>query len=176
MNSSTVESDPCNIKEVPIQRWVCVTIVSSGAVLDVYMDGKLARSCVLDNVVEVPRQQLALNLADQTGVNQLASSGSGPTGGFGGRISSVQMWGQQLTPDVIYGIYQMGPTQTQHSIFTDFAKYFNLNVSFTGSAPGQPLASQANINPFGALYNQGSQTVQNGYGQVSNLTSSLTGN
>jgi len=175
VNSSTVESDPCNIKEVPIQRWVCVTIVSSGAVLDVYMDGKLARSCVLDNVVQVPRGPLALNLADQTMLQGTATD-SIPTTGFGGRLSSVQMWGQQLTPDVIYGIYQMGPTQTQHSIFTDFAKYFNLNVSFTGSAPGQPIGSQANINPFGALYNNGAQTIQNGYGQAQNLTSSLTGN
>jgi hypothetical protein len=136
MSESTVEA-PCDIKEVPLQRWVCVTVVSSGRVLDVYMDGKLARSCVLDNVLQVPRGPLQLRL-----------------GNFGGRYSSVQMWSAQLTPDVIYGIYQMGPTQTQHSIFTDIAKYLNLNVSFTGSAPGQPIMSQASINPFDALSSQ----------------------
>jgi hypothetical protein len=136
MSESTVEA-PCDIKEVPLQRWVCVTVVSSGRVLDVYMDGKLARSCVLDNVLQVPRGPLQLRL-----------------GNFGGRYSSVQMWSAQLTPDVIYGIYQMGPTQTQHSIFTDIAKYLNLNVSFTGSAPGQPIMSQASINPFDARSSQ----------------------
>lgn len=131
MSESTVET-PCDIKEVALQRWVCVTIVSSGRVLDVYMDGKLSRSCVLDNILSVPQGELVLRL--------------GESGGFGGRYSSVQMWNQQLTPDVIYGVYQMGPTQTKRSIFTDFAKYFNLNVSFTGSSPGGSLPGFS--NPF----------------------------
>ena len=115
------------------------------------MDGKLARSCVLDNVVKVPRGPLVLNLADQTPTK------AAPYGGFGGRFSSVQMWAQQLTPDVIYGIYQMGPTQTQHSIFTDFAKYFNLNVSFTGSSPGQPITTASASST--SMYNQAVNSI-----------------
>jgi hypothetical protein len=138
MFQSTVDA-PCDVKEVPLQRWVNITIVSSGRVLDVYMDGKLSRSCVLDNVLNVPRGQLKLRL--------------GESGGFGGRYSSVQMWSQQLTPDVIYGLYQMGPTQAQHDLFTSVAKYLNLNVSFTGSAPGQPIPSGGG-NPFNQLYNE----------------------
>lgn len=130
-------SAPCDVKEVPIQRWVCITIVSSGRVLDIYMDGKLTRSCVLDSVVQVPRGKLTLRL--------------GENGGFGGRYSSVQMWNQQLTPDVIYGIYQMGPTQAQHNLFTDISKYLDLNVTFTGSAPGQPIHSRAPTNPFATV-------------------------
>jgi hypothetical protein len=145
MFQSTVEA-PCDVKEIPLQRWVCVTIVSSGRVLDVYIDGKLSRSCVLDSVVNVPRQPLELRMCD--------------AGGIGGRISSVQMWSAQLTPDVIYGIYMMGPTQTQHNIFTDVAKWLNLNVSFTGSTPGQPTSTQAPANPFQSLYSAGSQGAQ----------------
>lgn len=167
MSESTTEA-PCDIKEIPLQRWVCVTIVSSGRVLDVYMDGKLARSCVLDNVLQVPRGQMVLRL--------------GESGGFGGRYSSVQMWSQQLTPDVIYGIYQMGPTQTKHSIFTDIAKYLNLNVSFTGSAPGQPIVG--GNNPFSSIssvltndYNSAANTFQTGglSGLAGAATSGLTG-
>jgi hypothetical protein len=118
MFSSTLDT-PCDVKSVVLQRWTNVTIVSSGRILDVYMDGKLARSCVLDNVVNVPRTQLKLRL--------------GENGGFGGRYSSVQMWNQQLTPDVIYGIYQMGPTQNTHSIFTDIAKMLGINVTYLSS-------------------------------------------
>jgi hypothetical protein len=137
MFQNTVDT-PCDVKEVPLQRWVNITIVSSGRVLDVYMDGKLSRSCVLDNVVNVPRGPLVLRMGEHEG--------------FGGRYSSVQMWNQQLTPDVIYGIYQMGPTQTQHDLFTEVAKYLNLNVSFTGSAPGQPVPPVG--AGFGQLYNE----------------------
>jgi hypothetical protein len=149
MFQSTLPSTAdCDVNEIPLQRWVCVTIVSSGRVLDVYIDGKLQRSCVLDNVVHVPRGALKLRL--------------GESGGFGGRYSSVQMWSQQLTPDAIYGIYQMGPTQARHDIITDVTKYLNLNVSFEGSAPGQPIpgGSAAPANPFAALSADASSLYQ----------------
>jgi hypothetical protein len=157
MFQSSLET-PCDVKEVPLQRWVNVTIVSSGRVLDVYMDGRLSRSCVLDNTVFVPRGPLALRL--------------GAYGGFGGRYSSVQMWSQQLTPDVIYGIYMMGPTQTQHNVITDITKYLNLNVTFTGSAPGQPIPGSNSMppaNPFAAM----SQTAQSGWATASADASAL---
>lgn len=161
MFQSTVEA-PCDVKDVPLQRWVCITIVVSGRVLDVYMDGKLSRSCVLDNVVRVPTSTahpLVLRL--------------GESGGFGGRYSSVQMWNQQLTPDVIYGIYMMGPTQAQHNIFTDISKWLNLNVSFTGSAPGQPIPSAGGALPTGGgLFSSLEQDVYGAYATGLNYASS----
>lgn len=126
MFGTTVTDIPCDIKEVPLQKWVCITIVSSGRVLDVYMDGKLSRSCVLPNVLSVPNGKLKLRL--------------GENGGFGGSYSTVQMWNQQLTPDVIYGIYQMGPTQTEFNIFNYLASLVGINVSFTGPSPGVSAA------------------------------------
>ena len=140
MFQSTVTDAPCDIKQIPLQRWVNITIVSSGRVLDVYMDGKLSRSCVLDNVLNVPRGDLRLRLGDN--------------GGFGGRYSCVQMWNQQLTPDVIYGIYQMGPTQKKHNIFTDLASFFNLNIRFTGTSPGQPVNGDSGGGFFDSLINE----------------------
>ena len=137
MFTTPIAEQPCDVKDIPLQRWVCVTIVSSGRTLDVYIDGKLARSCVLESSVHVPRGPLKIRL--------------GENGGFGGRYSSVQMWSSQLTPDAIYGIYMMGPTQAQHNIFTDLAKWLNLNVSFTGSAPGEPINVKAPANPFSAI-------------------------
>ena len=67
MFQTTVET-PCDVKDVPLQRWVCVTIVASGRVLDVYIDGKLSRSCVLDNVVNVPRGPLRLRIGSKARV------------------------------------------------------------------------------------------------------------
>jgi hypothetical protein len=127
------------VKDIPLQRWACLTFVSSGKVFDVYVDGKLTRSTIFSNLLKVPRGPLSFRL--------------GEFGGFGGRYSSVQMWNQQLTPDTIYGIYMMGPTQSQHNILTDISKYLNLNVSFTGSAPGQPIQTTAPANPFSQLEN-----------------------
>lgn len=156
----TIGTSPCDVKEVAVQRWTNITIVSSGRVLDVYMDGKLARSCVLDNVLYVPRGQLKLRL--------------GENGGFGGRYSAIQMWNQQLTPDLIYGVYQMGPTQTRHGIFADLAKWLNINVTFTGTGgslaqtgPPQDCNAMAGIGP-GSIVGRMDSTIAMFGSQASN--------
>jgi hypothetical protein len=106
----------CNMVEIPLQRWVCVTIVVNGNTMDTYVNGKLRRSCVLPTVVYVPSGALVMR-----------------TGQFGGRYSRIQMWNQQLTPDVIYGIYQAGPSQFGDNIFARFFKLFKINVDFSGT-------------------------------------------
>jgi hypothetical protein len=136
MFQSTLDA-PCDVKDIPIQRWVNISIVSSGRVLDVYVDGKLQRSCILDNVIHIPRQPLHLRLGDN--------------GGFGGRYSHVQMWSTQLTPDAIYGIYQLGPSPISHNIFAGLSGLLNLDVTFSGSAPGQPVKSTVPANPWSAM-------------------------
>jgi len=139
MFQSTMDT-PCDISEVPLQRWVNVTIVSSGRILDVYMNGKLSRSCTMSSVVQVPRGDNFLSL-----------------GVFGGRFSSVQMWNYQLTPDVIYGVYMMGPSQTKRNIITDVSKFLGLNVTFTGSTPDQVSAIAQ--DPFAYMSNALSNSV-----------------
>jgi len=141
MFQNTLES-PCDVNDVPLQRWSCVTIVSSGRTLDVYMNGKLSRSCILDSILQVP-----------VGNNPCYLS----LGEFGGRYASVQMWNQQLTPDVIYGIYMMGPSQAQHSIITDISKFMGLNVTFTGSTPGQTNGSAQ--DPFAVITNYANANI-----------------
>lgn len=106
---------PCDIREVPLQRWVNLTVSVSGRVMDVYLDGKLTRSCVLDSVVSVPTHgKLTLRLGDY--------------GGFGGRVSYVQMWASQLTPATIYGIYQAGPAQSSPNIWKRLARLFDIEL------------------------------------------------
>ena len=158
MWESTVKDVPCDIKEVPLQKWVNITIISSGRILDVYMDGKLSRSCVLDNVVQVPIGDLELRL--------------GEYGAFGGRYASVQMWNQQLTPDVIYGIYQMGPSQTKHDIFTEVGKWLGINVNFTGVSSGIS-PSQASCTNSSALTSLADGILQKGKVSASKYSSMM---
>ena len=106
----------CNMVEIPLQRWVCVTVVVNGNTMDTYVNGKLRRTCVLPTVVYVPAGDLTLR-----------------TGQFGGRYSLIQMWNQQLTPDVVYGIYQAGPTQSGDNLFARLTKMFKINVDFSGT-------------------------------------------
>ncbi len=59
----------CDIPNVDFQRWVNIVVAINGTTCDVYLDGKLARSCVLDNYFYVD-SAYALSL--------------GEAGGFGG--------------------------------------------------------------------------------------------
>jgi hypothetical protein len=68
------------------------------------------------------------------------------------------MWNQQITPDVIYGIYMMGPTQTQHNIFTDISKFLGINVTFSGSVPGKKDIEIK--NPFDEVQDEACSAMQ----------------
>lgn len=152
---------PCDIREVPLQRWVNLTVVVSGRTMDVYVDGKLTRSCVLDSVVSVPHGKLSLRMGDYNG--------------FGGRVSYAQMWASQLTPDTIYGIYQMGPARAPTNLFQRLAKYLDLNVAFTGPAPGDrtpATASQMSGDPFASMYQTARTDISSAYQSASGDLSS----
>ncbi len=47
------ELQKCHIDEIPIQKWVNIIISVYGKTLDTYINGKLERTCILPNVVEV---------------------------------------------------------------------------------------------------------------------------
>jgi hypothetical protein len=93
--NSSIGYPICDINNVDLQKWICLTVVVNGRVIDVYVDGKLARSCVTLGIPTVE---------DGTGVVSL-----GNYGGWGGNISTTTIFGYALTPGKIYEMYQTGP-------------------------------------------------------------------
>ena len=84
----------CDIPSIDLQRWVNIVVAINGKTCDVYLDGKLVRSCVLDNYFNVD-SAYALTV--------------GEAGGFGGNINTTQMYGYALSPDLVYANYMAGP-------------------------------------------------------------------
>lgn len=84
----------CDLPEVDLQKWVNITISINGRTCDIYLDGKLTRSCVLPSFYKVDTGYKATLLA---------------YGGFGGNISTVNLYSDALNPSAIYGIYSAGP-------------------------------------------------------------------
>lgn len=84
----------CDIPEVELQRWVNITVAVNGRIADVYLNGKLARSCVLDNMYKVT-DTYTVTLVDN--------------GGFGGNISTTIMYDTALNPEQVYRNYMSGP-------------------------------------------------------------------
>ena len=105
----------CDLPAIDMQRWVNVVVCVNNKTVDVYLDGKLARSCVLPAHYRVDAGGYAASLLDY--------------GGFGGYISSVAMYNQALGPDTIYHAYMAGPQPITN--FLDYLKSF-----FTPSPQG----------------------------------------
>jgi hypothetical protein len=94
--NASLDLPACDIQGIDLQRWINITISVNGRIVDVYYDGKLARSVVLAKLPTAPTE----------GVQSFTT---GMFAGYGGKISGIQYFPYPLTPDRIYAIYQAGP-------------------------------------------------------------------
>ena len=78
-----------------MQRWVNISVAVNAKVVDVYVDGKLSRSCVLPSTFKV----------DPSGYEAILLG----YGGFGGKISTTTMYDVALNPEMVYKNYMAGP-------------------------------------------------------------------
>jgi hypothetical protein len=108
-NKSVVHK--CNITNFPLQKWVNLIISLYGRTLDVYLDGKLVRTCVLPGVAKV---------------NPAANILVTPNGGFNGFTSNFQYWPTATNPQQAYNIYKDG---FGGSVFGNLFNKFRLKVS-----------------------------------------------
>jgi hypothetical protein len=90
------DSSPlCDLPQLELQRWINITVAVNGRTVDVYFDGKLARSCVLPSFYKVDAGGYSANLLAY--------------GGFGGEIATTTMYNTALNPEAVYRNYMAGP-------------------------------------------------------------------
>lgn len=83
----------CAIANVPIQRWVNLLVSAYGRTLDLYVDGKLVRTCVLPGVAKIDAS---------------APIYVTPKGGFSGWTAKFQYWNDSCDPQKAWNIYSSG--------------------------------------------------------------------
>jgi hypothetical protein len=83
----------CNVANVPIQKWVNLMISVFNKTMDIYMDGKLVRTCMLPGL---PRLDNTSDLAIT------------PAGGFSGFTSKLQYWEDSADPQRAWNTYRSG--------------------------------------------------------------------
>jgi hypothetical protein len=83
----------CTVRDIPLQRWTLATASLSGRTLDVYINGKLARTCALPA------------LPTQNGGTELTVT---PNGGFAGWTAKAQT-GPPISPRKETDTYTDGP-------------------------------------------------------------------
>ena len=96
-NSTSANSNSqihtCHINNVPLQKWVNLTISTYGKTLDIYLNGKLYRTCVLPNIPKV----------DVDGEIIIT-----PDGGFSGWTTNFLYTSKPTNPQQAYNIYKKG--------------------------------------------------------------------
>jgi hypothetical protein len=98
----------CDLPEIDLQRWVLVSVVMSGRTVDVYLDGKLQRSCMLPSYFKVDTASPLVAKVLQFN-------------GFDGYLSRVNAYNYALNPDQVYRLYMAGPSGTN----SDIGSWFN---------------------------------------------------
>jgi hypothetical protein len=118
-SSTNTGPNSCDVIQIDMQRWIHIVVSVNGMSSDVYMDGKLVRSCILPNYIK---------FGDNPTVYLLDDGKKKSEGGFGGYISTTQMFGGALSPDIVYQMYMAGPEP-----ITNFWQYITAFMSPTAA-------------------------------------------
>lgn len=102
----------CKVHNIPLQKWVNIIISLYGRTLDVYIDGKLVRTCLLPGVVKVYQTSPVLIT---------------PNGGFSGWTSNFQYFSNATNPQEAYDIYKSGNGE---GTLGNFFNKYRLKLSF----------------------------------------------
>jgi hypothetical protein len=102
----------CNVSNIPLQKWVNLIVSLYGRTLDLYLDGKLVRTCVMPGVPRISPE-----------ANILVT----PAGGFNGWTTNFQYWANASNPQEAYNIYKGG---FGGSILGNIFNRFNIKISF----------------------------------------------
>jgi hypothetical protein len=83
----------CAVANVPIQKWVNLLVSVYGRSMDIYLDGKLVRTCVLPGVAKIDSNAPAYIT---------------PNGGFSGWTAKFQYFADSCDPQKAWNIYEAG--------------------------------------------------------------------
>jgi hypothetical protein len=83
----------CTVANIPIQKWVNLVLSVYGRTMDLYVDGKLVRTCLLPGVASI---------------NNNSNIYVTPAGGFDGWTSKLQYYPNSLNPQEVWNIYSQG--------------------------------------------------------------------
>jgi hypothetical protein len=93
INTFASPNEGCDIKNIPLQKWVHIAYILNNRTVDIYIDGKLERSCVLRGVPKLNDEPV--RVCDN--------------GGFFGKISNLVYFRYAMKPDEVYNVYSKGP-------------------------------------------------------------------
>jgi len=108
------DGNVCEVAEFPLQKWVNLIISFNGAAMDVYVDGKLVKSCVVNTGSRIGETQtIVLGYSDAT--NDV------------GFITNVKLKAAPIAPQEAWDIYSQG---FGGSPWSDLLNKYKVKLSF----------------------------------------------
>lgn len=102
----------CGMANIPLQRWTNILVSCYNRALDLYLDGKLVRTCILPGVAKIDANAPVLVT---------------PAGGFAGWTAKFQYWAHASNPQDAWNVYRGGYSDNLFGTF--FGDYsLELNV------------------------------------------------
>lgn len=95
---NNIKYNKCTLTNIPIQKWCFLVVSYYGTTCDVYMDGKLIRTCVMDAPAHITKT------ADVYITPGLKDS----KGSFDGWTSDYRYYSEALNPQQVYNLYKKG--------------------------------------------------------------------
>ena len=118
------ENFVCDLPYVPIQKWMNLTICLNNNVSDIYIDGKLIRSCILNGIPHIKYVDNEDNNIYLGGDNY----NNPDMPGFDGYMSNVIFLNKNITSVEAEQIYNNGPVKPlslYQKVSVYFSKMFN---------------------------------------------------
>ena len=114
--SATTSPDDCEIADFPLQKWVNLIISFNGSAMDVYVDGKLVKSCVVNTGSKLGETQ-SIVLGDDT-IQATDDVGF---------ITNVKLKASPIAPQEAWDIYSQG---FGGSPWSDLLNKYKVKLSF----------------------------------------------
>lgn len=106
----------CIINNYPMQTWVNLTVSRYTNILDVYLDGKLVKTCHL----ELTTGTTGISLSNGVKIT--------PDGGFIGQTANYKYINNSINPQQAYNLYRDGAGQTNN--FSNILSKYKLKISY----------------------------------------------
>ena len=113
----TTNASDCEISDFPLQKWVNLLISFNGTAMDVYVDGKLVKSCVVNMGSEIAKTQSIVLGEDTTTANNMDV----------GFITNVKLKATPIAPQEAWDIYSQG---FGGSPWSDLLNKYKVKLSF----------------------------------------------
>ena len=120
-DTSVGSTDPshhiCQVNNIPIQKWIHLVVSIHGRIIDIYMNGKLVRSCLasaVPTISDLSANDVKIGGATST-VNDistllepLADQASNTASGWSGYFAKFEYYPEAIDPQTVYYLYRAG--------------------------------------------------------------------